>query len=80
MGLRQEGKQLLSLLLLDCAYWVAILVYYRMSRSEETAGTDGSGRARHPRRLALQPHVKTARACDDARMLLNSAKPQRQTT
>ena len=26
-------------------------------------------------RLALQPHVKTARACDDARMLLNSAKP-----
>jgi hypothetical protein len=25
-----------------------IVVYYRMSRSEETAGTDGSGRAKYP--------------------------------
>jgi hypothetical protein len=25
-----------------------ILVYFRMSRSEETAGTDGSRRARYP--------------------------------
>jgi len=25
----------------------------------------------YTQRLALQPHVKTARACDDARMLLN---------
>ena len=75
IGLRRERKQLFSLLLLDCAYWYIISVSYRMPRSEETAGTDGSGRARHPQRLALQPHVKTARACDDARMLLNSAKP-----
>jgi hypothetical protein len=33
---------------LDRTYWCVILVYYRMSRSEETAGTDGSGRARYP--------------------------------